>query len=802
MKNLYLLLILSFISTLNLIAQNYQVSGFVKDGINSPIPYANVFLLQISDSTIVKGASTNEEGLFNINGVEPALYWISASYIGQTSKPTAIDVQKDTKIGTLVILESTETLDEVVVIAKKPTIERKADRVVFNVENTVVSQGNTWDILRRTPGVIMVQDQLQIGSKTPSIYLNDRKVQLSQSEIKDLLEGFSGVNIKSIELIENPPARYDAEGGAILNIITSKSITPGYKGSVNANYTQAIFPKYSFGTSHYFKAKNLNVFANYTINPRKEKDRIYSNLNYINTSDNIFSIWNTDYHKTTKSLGQNASVILDYDLDDKTSVNLTTNISLSPNRTYNNALDGEAYNGQKQLDSTFSTKSNLENDSKNLAFDLSFKRKFKKEGAALTLNGHYTAFDETQVQVVNTDYFDATNVFLRNNSFATDAIQDIEIVTGQIDYTTPIGSTIFETGTKASIIQSTSGLDFFNGMAGNQTFNSSLSDNFEYDEKVYAGYLSILKNWDKWTLKAGARGEYTDVKGKSLTLNVTNIQQYFELFPSAYILHTPSDNHSFSIDYSRKLYRPRYDDLNPFRYFLYENDFTTGNPNLRPSFVHSFKLNYTLKGDYFFSLYYTDNGRDISTLSFQDNQTLTLHAINQNVLESISYGLDFTISKSILKNWYLYAYTSLFYEDETFVSEETNDVPYTNIVEGLYFQMANYLTLSKDGTFTGEVGFSHFTDFIAGTYVMGPTTNLNFGLRKTLWDNKATLSLSVEDILNTVSTDYQAKFLNQNNSYFHQSEWQFVRLGFTYNFGNFRLSDNEKNIDKNERDRL
>ena len=219
MKNLYLLLILAFISTLSLTAQDYQVTGFVKNGANSPIPYANVFLLQVSDSTIVKGASANDEGFFSINNVAPSIYLINASYIGQKSRLTAIDVQKDIKMGTLVIEESADVLDEVVVIAKKPTIERKADRVVFNVENTVLSEGNTWDILRRTPGVIMVQDQLQIGSKTPNIYLNDRKVQLTQSEIKDLLEGFSGVNIKSIELIENPPARYDAEGAAILNIV-------------------------------------------------------------------------------------------------------------------------------------------------------------------------------------------------------------------------------------------------------------------------------------------------------------------------------------------------------------------------------------------------------------------------------------------------------------------------------------------------------------------------------------------------------------------------------------------------------
>ncbi len=802
MKNLYLILILCFINTLSLSAQDYQVSGFVKDGVNDPIPFANVFLLLISDSTVVKGASANEQGFFSINGVSPSLYWISTSYIGQTSKLTAIDVQQDIKMGTLIIEENVESLEEVVVVAKKPTIERKVDRVVFNVENTVVSGGSAWDILRSTPGVIMVQDQLQIGSQTPSIYLNDRKVQLSQSEIKDLLEGFSGVNIKSVEVIQTPPARYDAEGGPILNIITSKNVVPGYKGSINGNYTQAVFPKYNIGTSHYLKTKNLNVFANYSISPRKVNKRTYSTINYIDNNNTVFSIWDTDYNKVTRSLGHNANVILDYDINDKNTINFTSNLSYFPNKTFTNNLYGQAYNGQRQLDSVLMTNSNLENDTKNLAFDLTYKHNFKKEGASLSLNGHFTTYDEVQTQGVSTDYFDPVDSFLRNNSFYTDSAQDIEIMTGQMDYTTPIGGAVFETGAKASVIQSTSGIVFFNVLGATQTLDPNLSDNFEYDESVFAGYASILKNWEKWTLKAGVRGEYTDAKGKSLTLNTTNTQQYFELFPSAYILYTASESHSFSFDYSRKLTRPRYDDLNPFRYFLYENDYTTGNPNLQPSFAHKFKLGYTLKGDYFFALYYNDNGNDISRLSFQDNQTQTFHSLNQNVLESISYGLDFTISKSILKNWYLYAYTSLFYEDETFMAAETNNVPYTNKVEGLYFQLANYITLSKDGTFTGELSFLHFTDFISGSYVQGSTTDLTFGLRKTLWKNRASISLSIEDILNKVNTEYVSKYLNQNNSYSPKSEWQYVRFGFTYKFGNFKLSDNERDIDKNERDRL
>src|SRR5690606_27907252 len=217
---------------------------------------------------------------------------------------------------------------------------------------TVVSQGSTWDVLKNTPGVVMVQDQLYIHNQTPTIYLNDRKTQLSASEIKDLLEGISGINIKSIEVIPNPPARYESEGGPILNIVTSTHIVPGYKGSINGAYTQATFPKYSFGTSHYYKTKKLNLFANYNVNPRKEYKKDQGNINFIDGNGDIFSRWRSNFERTTRSLNQNASVIMDYKINDRNSLNLTSNLAFTPNKKWKNGLDTEMRNKQFQLDST------------------------------------------------------------------------------------------------------------------------------------------------------------------------------------------------------------------------------------------------------------------------------------------------------------------------------------------------------------------------------------------------------------------------------------------------------------------
>ncbi len=802
MKNLLPSFLLALLSLCGTYAQTFEIKGKVVNEDNVQIPFANILLLNASDSTFVKGTSANESGAFSLSEVSASLYLLQASYVGRASKPLALDVQNDISLGALIIPSQTEDLDEVVVTAKRPTLERLADRLVFNVENTVVSQGSSWNILRNTPGVIMNGENLEIKGQAATVYLNDRKVQLSGQEVKDLLEGLSGNSIKSVEVIANPPARYDAEGGPILNIVTSKNILPGYKGSFNGTYTQAVFPKFSFGTSHYYKTEKLNFFANYSFNPKKDLRKTNKGINFIDSNNDVFSIWDTDINEVKRTRAHSATVILDYDFNDKNSLNFTSNLSINPNQEWNSILGTEIRNGQRQLDSTFITQNNVDANNTNIALDLSYVLKLNDKGAQLAFNGHFTNYDQDFLQNIASDYFDDTGIFLRDFGFTTDSQQNIKIFTGQVDYSAPIGSSSFESGLKLSSIDSESSIDYFNFMGSSPTVDNSLSDDFIYDEKVYAAYASWVKSWEKWSLKLGLRGELTDAQGTSLTLNSTSNQDFFEVFPSLYLLHSPSEKHSFAVDYGRRVDRPRYNDLNPFRNFNNENDFEEGNLGLIPYFSNNLNFNYTFNSEFFVDVYYRNNGNSINYLVFQDNQNLTLRELKQNVLESTSYGLDFTFSKSLLNPWYVYAYVSFFHEDETFLAVESGNQEFTNEVDGVYALMANYLTLSGDGTFTGEVTLTYLSNFLYGSYISDEQLNLTLGLRKSLWNNRAVISIAAEDILETFVPTYSSRYLNQDNFYRRRPETQFIRFGFTYNFGNFRLEDNQRAIDKNERDRL
>lgn len=801
MKNLLALCLVLLTSFTALYAQEFELSGKVVNQVNDPLAFANVLLYRSSDSTQVQGVSANEEGDFLFERVPAGLYLLRASYVSQLSDYVLLDVQADVRIGAIVLKEETNELGEVVVSAKKPVLKRQADRLVFQVENTVISQGNSLDILKNTPGLISNAEGFSIRGQGATVYINDRRVRLSDSELNDLLQGLPGNTIQSVELIHNPPAKYDADGGPILNIVSSKNVSLGYKGSVNSTYTQGILAKYQFGTSHYWQGEKANLFLNYNFSPSNKRLQVDRDINFINPAGNIFSRWNTDEQDDQKQKLHSLNLSLDLQLSDKDELNLTANAFKNPSRTWRRDLDASIRNGAGALDSTFTTLNTGEEESDNLALDATWKHSF--ENSSLSLGGHYTRFNQDLDQSIFSRYLGPVGQNLNFFGFDTQATQAIDIATAQLDFSTQSGVSSWEAGAKFSYINSSNQIDYLNFSGGtNDEVNASLGDNYVYDEKVYAAYVSWAADWDKFSAKAGLRGEQTNALGDSRVLNQVNELDFFKLFPSLYLLYSIDDSHSLALDYGRRVTRPQYDDLNPFRFFFNENDFTEGNPNLRPVFSHNFNLNYTLNSEFFFDVYYRDNGKYISYLSFQDNEGLTIRELKQNVQSSKSYGLDFTVSKAVTNWWYLFAYTSIFHEEETFVAEESGGGAFTNDFDGYYISATNYLTLSSDGSWQAEASVEHFSGFLFGSYIMSPTTNVVVGLRKSLWDDRAILSIQAEDLLGKANGRYTSRYLNQDNGYISVPETQFVRVGFTYNFGNFRLEDNKREIEKQELERL
>ena len=794
----YLALSLCFFC-LTVYSQN-EITGKVLDQNNDPLPFANVILLNAQDSVaVVKGTVTEADGNFILKDIADDAYLLKITFVGFDDYLKRIKVKGNTNLNKIKIAEASSDLDEVTIQARKPKISRQVDRIVFDVENSTLSTGNTWEILKKSPGVIDNQGQLMVRNAAVQVYLNDRKIYLSAAELQTLLESYSAENIKSIEIITNPPARYDAEGGAILNITTSKPIAAGYKGSVEGSYTQAIYSKFKLGTSHYFQGEKVNVFANYSFSPRKDYKNDDSYINFIREGA-PFARWETDFTRETTSQAHNANAIIDFTLSEKSNLNFSVNANFSPDREFDNDVMTEMRDASGSLDSTLVTDSRVLTNQDNIALNLDYTTAFDN-GGNLSVKAHYTKFNQDRKQDVFSQYFNPMQERLNALEFNTDANQDIDIYTGQLDYTTSLGESAVEMGGKYSGINSESGIDYMNDRELRVLYNG-LEDVFLYDEHIYAAYLSMSHDWEKWSGKLGLRGEYTDRTGESSSTSTVNDRTYFELFPTAYLQYNASENHSFTLDYSRRIQRPRYESLNPFRYFLNETNYNAGNPNLIASISNNYNLNYTLNNAWFFDFYYKDLGEAPETLVFQDNQNLTIRNVNRNLLDSKGYGVDIFHGTSITNFWYAQFFTSIFHQENTFLALESNNAEVTREVDGVQAYVYNIFTLSQDGTFEGTLFAQYLSNYLSGSYELDPMTTVSLGLRKTFWDNRAELNLNFNDIFNTTNTRLTSEYLNQSNSFFSFTENRNVQIGFKYNFGNFRLSDNDRTINEAERERL
>ncbi len=780
-----------------------SLTGKIQNQDKAPVAFANVILLSAEDSTSVyKGSTSEDDGSFLIENVKDSTYLLKVSFVGYLESLQQITVKGNTRLNTITLEESSEALDEVTVNARKPKVTRKIDRLVFDVENTILSTGNTFEILKRTPGVIVSQGNLLVKNRAATVYINDRKVYLSSQELQQLLEGFSAENIKSVEVITNPPAQYDAEGGAILNIKTSKNISIGYKGSLNGSFTQAVEPKFNVGTSHYYKTDWLNVYTSYNYNDRDIYKNDESFIEYYKPNGEVDSRWYTDFERNTLMYSHNLNTILDFTLSETSTLSLSANIQITPDS--DSHIDGltNIFDNTNSLDSLFTTNSQLHSTTDNVLLAATYSTTLSEEGTFSAI-GNYINYDNSQFQHIRTNYTDADGSFLRDNSFTTQAEQHSEIYTGQVDISTPLGSTSFDTGLKYSGLKTESGQDYFDTNTGTRQFEPELSDVLDYEEDIYAAYASISKDWEKWSAKLGLRGEYTDVQGISESQGLVNSQDYLELFPTFYLNFNASEDHSFGFEYSRRITRPRFENLNTYRYFLNENNFQDGNPDLMPAIANTVKFSYGYKNKLFFDLYWDRAANEIATMPFQDNVNRNLRSTSLNMDFYQQYSFDISYYDYLNDWWTLSVYSSFFYMQNDFPALESGGQIVTNDTFGAYIYAGNFFTLSKDGTFSGEVTTTYIPDYVVGSYEFEESQfGLNFGLRKTFFDSRLVTTVNVDDIFNTMNIPMRSQYLNQNNSFFAMPESRMIRFGVTYKFGNFKLGDNKRAITAEESERL
>ncbi|MEZ4874509.1 MAG: outer membrane beta-barrel family protein [Flavobacteriaceae bacterium] len=784
------------------VAQKFSIKGKIVDDKNAPLSFVNILLFEDSAQEPFTGTASEEEGIFAIHDLSEGQYQLEISTIGFKKQLFSLTLNKNIDLSTIVLEPSPEELEEALVTAKRPTVKKTAGMLVFTVENSSLSNGNTLDLLSKTPGVLVLGGKVTIKNRPTTIYINGRRVYLSASETTTFLQNLDASLIKQVEVMTNPSSQFDAESGTVLNIITAKTLTPGYKGTVSGTYEQAIFPKYNMGTAHFFKNNWLHLYGSYNMTPRKENKDQDSYIRFFETDGTTpAALWKSNFNRITKSLGHQGNLVADLDLDPKNSLNVTANFFTSPGEEYNNRQNTSILNAQMQLDSSFVTQSKVTSDMTNVSIGSEYKAKLNKEGE-LVIGGNFIGYGKDQYQALESNYFLGNGDFLKSIQFETNSHQDTQIWSGYLDLSMSLLQGTFETGVKYSNIDTKTGLDFFDIQNGAAQINTALSDSFDYKEDIYAAYANFSKEFKKWNFNLGTRMEYTDVNGVSGSLGNVNSQNYFKLFPSASLEYTWNLNNGMGLSYVRKIERPRYQSLNPFRYFLNENNFNEGNPNLIPAIEDKISLSYTYKNAWVFEIYYQTIENSLEILNLQDNEYFTFRQLDANLIDFFQFSFDAVYSASINDWWFASYVTSTYYLENEFFAVESPQERYSNHTAGFFAQAYNQFTLSEKGSITADLSARYISNLISGSLDYKNIFDLSFSFRKTFWNKTASVFVGMDDIFNTNNVAVTSRYLNQDNAYFARIETQKFRLGFQYQFGNASLRENKKTISTKEGDRL
>lgn len=785
---------------LPIFGQSGSVSGYVKDAQNLPVSYANVMLLNPQDSIVIKGTSTDDVGFYKINAIPNAEYILKVTFIGYDEISRKITIDKDVRLEDIILTESSEALDEISITVKKPTVKKEADKLTFNVENTALIEGNMLQVLKSTPGVLVIDNTISVKNTVPTVFINNRKVNLTSSELSELLEGSSASAIKSVEVITNPSARYDADSGVVINIVMSKNLITGYRGNVFANVTQGVFPRYNVGTSHFFKSEKINFFANYSYTDSKINRDDTHDINYFDNNQTIDEIWKSKTNRNTWSETHNVNFNFDYAFDDKNTLSVSSNMLFLPYFKQRISGDTDIFDSNQNRDFYFDATNWTRDDKYTLGFDLDYVHLFKKDDEKLSFNAHYTTYDYKRQQDVFSNYFQDDNTFIESTAFNTKNKQDTQIYTAQADYILPIGeSAIFETGVKSSKITTDSSINQFDVIAGENVLDVTNSDAFDYDEAIVAGYINFSKDWEKWSLTTGIRAEQTNVEGFSISNNETNTQDYLEWFPTASLTYNASDKFSLYTNYKRSIQRPDYQSLNPFRLFLNDNTIVVGNPNLQPVIVNHAVIGTTLFENYTVEAYYKKMDDNSFELPRQNNDESILTYIPVNLDETVEFGFDFATYFNVLSNWSVYVVTSFYNVEDKgrFDGNEVNLSQWSN-----FTQMSHDFTFLKDQSLSANLSLTYVTKNLQYLNIIDEMLFTDVSISKTILNKQGVISLSASGLFNTQNYNINTRYLNQFSSNRAELDNRFVRLGFRYKFGNTRLETNQRTKSQQETDRL
>ncbi|MBK8492093.1 MAG: TonB-dependent receptor [Saprospirales bacterium] len=788
MKIFSTLLLLFF--GLSSFAQIASLRGQLQHADGEAVLYANIALYHAADSTLFKVETSDENGHFIFNEVLPGNYYLVATYVGSADlNKSDISLQEalETDLGVLTFSAAAIELAEATVTASRALVEIKPDRTVFNVEGTINSAGSdALSLLRKAPGVTVDNnDNINVlGRSGVLLYVDGKRLPLSGEDLSNYLQNLTADQIDRIDIITNPGAKYEAEGNAgIIDIHLKKDKNLGANGSVNGTYSKGRYARQNIGASGNFRNRILNAFASAGLNSGTG----FHNMEFLSYQNGL--ILNESNTSSHRSENYDYRLGTDFFVAQKHTLGFIVGVrNGASTRPGVNRIEISDQNTPTLIDSILVAENESTGNRAQQTFNLNYRFDNGK-GRSVNVDADYGRYRNENELYQPNYYYDASGENILTeivNNFDTPS--DIDIYTLKIDYEEDLLGGKLGIGTKLSRVYSDNTFLVYDVWNEVPTQNDTLSNRFEYEENVYAGYINYARPLgEKWNFSAGLRVEQTDATG-DLQAFLPELQEppvvlnYRNWFPSAGLTWQVAQLHSLSLNYGRRINRPDYDVLNPFNSQLSQLSYRKGNPFLRPEIVNNLELGYTLAYRYNFKLAYSRTTDQITRLIGPDENDPRASFITwENLASQTIVSLNVSAPIEITKGWNAYFNINASYLD--------NQADYGNgavvDLQAFTYNLFSQQTFDLPAGFKGEIsGYYSGPGIWGGVFKYNANWSLDLGLQRKFLADRLNARLSVNDIFYESGWDGVSEF-NGLVSY-GSGRWDSrrVSLSLGYNFGN------------------
>ncbi len=811
MRRLLLLMLLMTTGTI-LLAQPPQRGKVLVTVANDQqaLENATVEVLRKKDSVLIKAGITDRTGMAELENIRPGEYLLRVSMVNHNAYYAAFSLTEDQAILNLpkVVLQPTSAqLGAVTVTSRKPFIQKLSDRIVVNVENSIISAGSSaMDVLERSPGVNIDQnDAISLRGRAGVIIMIDGKpTAMTGQDLANYLRGLPSAAIERIDIITNPSAKYDAAGNSgIIDIRMKKDQRLGTNGTLTAGYGQGVYPKANAGTTFNYRNKKINIFGNYNYAYRVLLNNLILDRNFY--TNGIYTGGDLKDNYAKMPLENNTARLgMDFFPSKKTILGFVVNSNFLHFKRDNNNKS-IILDPQRQPTNTFEAIATNNDRNRNTVANINFKHTFDSTGKELTADLDYGIYQSHALSRNATRYYK-----LDGSSLQPDYILDgdqqgkLTFKIAKVDYVNPLKKNAkWEAGFKTSFVSSDNDAKFFDVSTGTPVNDDTKTNHFLYDENNNAGYINFSKQFKKWDLQIGLRAEHTDVKTWQVKGDVHWDSSYINLFPSAFFNYKLKEDKTLGVSVSRRIDRPGYSQLNPFLFLIDVTTYATGNPGLTPQLTWSYELSYTLK-NLNFTLGYsrTTRNQNVAIAKFKDvfpnipsDENVTVQ-IPINLESQDYYGLSISAPVRISKWWNMINSGNIFY------NHFNGNLGGTNLNNGkpvMDIRSNNTFTFKKG--WTAEFGANFNSGGRSGFMEFKPQWGIATGVQKMIFKGKGTVRFNITDIFWTNLPRAVVSFNNYVEKWNAYRETRVANLTFTYRFGNNKVQAARRRTTASEEER-